>query len=41
MTQKLIWVDCEMTGLNVDRDQLLEIALVITDRDLKKVLFIF
>ncbi|KAH7646099.1 Oligoribonuclease, mitochondrial [Dermatophagoides farinae] len=28
MTQKLIWVDCEMTGLNVDRDQLLEIALL-------------
>lgn len=34
---KLVWVDCEMTGLDVNREQLLEIALVITDPNFKKV----
>ena len=30
----LIWVDLEMTGLNPDRDHILEIAIVITDQNL-------
>lgn len=30
----LIWIDLEMTGLDTDRDQIIEIATVITDRDL-------
>lgn len=30
----LIWVDLEMTGLNPDRDQILEIATVVTDSQL-------
>lgn len=34
MTDKLIWIDCEMTGLDVNKDSLLEIALVLTDTDL-------
>ena len=30
----LVWVDCEMTGLNLEVDKLLEIAVIITDKDL-------
>ncbi|NIO40594.1 MAG: oligoribonuclease [Burkholderiales bacterium] len=33
----LIWLDMEMTGLNPDRDRILEIAIVITDSQLEKV----
>ena len=32
---KLIWIDCEMTGLNINVDRLLEVAVVITDQELK------
>jgi len=31
---RMIWVDCEMTGLNVTVDHLIEIAVLITDKDL-------
>lgn len=30
----LVWLDCEMTGLNPDHDYIIEIATVITDSDL-------
>ncbi len=30
----LIWIDLEMTGLDPDRDAILEIATVVTDQDL-------
>ena len=30
----LVWVDCEMTGLNTERDALVEIAVLITDAQL-------
>jgi oligoribonuclease len=30
----LIWIDLEMTGLNVENDQILEIATVVTNQDL-------
>ena len=30
----LIWIDLEMTGLDTDRDSILEIATVITDKSL-------
>lgn len=30
----LVWVDCEMSGLDIDTDVLLEIAVIITDKDL-------
>ncbi|VFP83052.1 oligoribonuclease [Candidatus Erwinia haradaeae] len=30
----LIWIDLEMTGLNPDRDRILEIAILLTDSDL-------
>ncbi len=33
----LIWIDLEMSGLDVDRDLILEIAVVVTDEKLKVV----
>src|SRR5947209_18314536 len=33
-TEPLVWVDCEMTGLDPVRDVLVEIAVVVTDSDL-------
>lgn len=33
--QNLIWLDCEMTGLNPSNDRLLEIAVVVTGPDLQ------
>lgn len=37
VSDRLVWVDCEMTGLNLDVDELVEIAVVITDYDLNPV----
>ena len=34
MTEPLVWIDCEMTGLDPIRDVLVEVAVVITDSDL-------
>ena len=31
----LVWVDCEMTGLDTQKDVLVEIAVLVTDSDLK------
>jgi oligoribonuclease len=31
---KLVWIDCEMTGLELSRDALIEIAVLVTDADL-------
>lgn len=33
-SQYLVWADCEMTGLDIKTDTLVEIALVVTDSDL-------
>jgi oligoribonuclease len=30
----LVWIDCEMTGLDLELDELVEVAVVITDYDL-------
>src|SRR5215472_13022701 len=35
MTDPLVWIDCEMTGLDLARDALVEIACLVTDGDLK------
>jgi oligoribonuclease len=32
--QHLIWIDLEMTGLDTDNDQIIEIATIITDNEL-------
>ncbi len=34
MKDPLVWIDCEMTGLDVQRDALIEVAVVVTDGDL-------
>ena len=31
--ERLIWIDCEMTGLDLNTDTLLEIAVVVTEGD--------
>lgn len=36
-SDRLVWVDCEMTGLDVGVDEIVEIAVVITDSQLKPV----
>ncbi|HVQ90147.1 MAG TPA: oligoribonuclease [Mycobacteriales bacterium] len=33
-TDRLVWVDCEMTGLDLGKDALIEIAALVTDADL-------
>lgn len=33
-SDRLVWIDCEMTGLDLESDELVEIAVVITDYDL-------
>jgi oligoribonuclease len=30
----LVWVDCEMTGLDLGKDALIEIAVLVTDENL-------
>ncbi|HEX6351710.1 oligoribonuclease [Actinophytocola sp.] len=34
MTDSLVWIDCEMTGLDLSKDALVEIAVVVTDSEL-------
>ena len=34
MGDKLVWIDCEMTGLDLGRDALVEVAALVTDADL-------
>lgn len=34
MTDRLVWIDCEMTGLDLGRDALVEIACLVTDGQL-------
>ena len=31
---ELVWIDCEMTGLDLESDRLIEIAALVTDADL-------
>jgi oligoribonuclease len=35
VNDRLVWIDCEMTGLDLRRDALIEIAVLVTDGDLK------
>lgn len=34
MTDRLVWIDCEMTGLDLTKDALVEIACIVTDGEL-------
>ncbi|MEY4532754.1 MAG: hypothetical protein RI926_523 [Actinomycetota bacterium] len=33
----MVWIDCEMTGLNLEVDELVEVAVIITDSELNPV----
>ena len=34
-TQRMVWIDMEMTGLNPEIHVILEIATIVTDENLK------
>jgi oligoribonuclease len=34
MSERLVWIDCEMTGLDLKADALIEVAVLITDYEL-------
>ncbi len=34
VNDRLVWIDCEMTGLDIARDALIEIACLVTDAEL-------
>ncbi|MGO3885707.1 MAG: oligoribonuclease [Mycetocola sp.] len=36
-SERLVWIDCEMTGLDLEVDEIVEVAVVITDYDLNPV----
>ncbi|MEV0973102.1 oligoribonuclease [Microtetraspora glauca] len=36
MTDLLVWIDCEMTGLDLGRDALVEVACIVTDGELNQ-----
>ena len=33
-SQRMVWIDLEMTGLDIDRESIIEIATIITDSEL-------
>ncbi|MGH3799683.1 MAG: oligoribonuclease [Pseudonocardiaceae bacterium] len=35
MNDRLVWIDCEMTGLDAGKDALIEIAALVTDGELR------
>lgn len=35
--ERLVWIDCEMTGLDLHEDELVEIACIVTEADLTPV----
>ena len=35
MADLLVWIDCEMTGLDLGKDKLIEVAALVTDPELK------
>ena len=37
MTEYIVWADCEMTGLDIEKDEICEIAVIVTDDQLKPV----
>ena len=34
MNDRLVWIDCEMTGLDLENDALVEVAALVTDSEL-------
>jgi len=33
-SERIVWIDCEMTGLDLERDALIEVAALVTDSEL-------
>ncbi|WP_291795969.1 oligoribonuclease [Brevibacterium sp.] len=33
--ERIVWIDCEMTGLDLEVDELIEVAAIVTDFDLE------
>ncbi len=36
-SERIVWIDCEMTGLDLERDALIEVAALVTDYELNQV----
>ena len=36
LEKPIVWIDLEMTGLDIDKDHILEVAVVLTDSDIKR-----
>ncbi|GAB97679.1 oligoribonuclease [Kineosphaera limosa NBRC 100340] len=36
MTDRIVWIDCEMTGLSLEHDALIEVAALVTDFELNQ-----
>ncbi|KAI9230705.1 MAG: exonuclease family protein [Piptocephalis tieghemiana] len=36
LKQPLLWIDCEMTGLNLSKDRIIEVAAMLTDGSLSR-----
>ena len=36
LTDRIVWIDCEMTGLDLDADALVEVAALVTDYELNQ-----
>ncbi|MGO4420479.1 exonuclease domain-containing protein, partial [Streptomyces sp. MCAF7] len=34
MNDRMVWIDCEMTGLSLSDDALIEVAALVTDSEL-------
>ena len=34
-SEHMVWIDCEMTGLDLEHDELVEVAVLVTDGDLQ------
>ncbi|GAA8844463.1 oligoribonuclease [Helicobacter pylori] len=35
-SERIVWIDCEMTGLSLERDALIEVAALVTDYELNQ-----
>src|SRR5699024_10169643 len=36
-SDRIVWIDCEMTGLSLEHDALIEVAALVTDYELDQV----
>src|SRR5690606_5711203 len=36
LTDRIVWIDCEMTGLSLEKDALIEVAALVTDYELNQ-----